>query len=138
MEKKKIKVPTAKDIEGAGKGILMTTVSLGVVAGGIWGIRKLNQIKKERERKNNALEDILTVGTPEYYANVIYIAVNGWGTDEDAIYQAFEDMPTKTFFGQVIRAYRDLTGNSLNEDLNDDLSSSELAKVTEILNSKPA
>lgn len=134
---KAIKVPKGAEIESTGKGVLMLTASLFLVAGGIWGVSKLTKIQRDRERQNDALDQALTVGSPEYYANVIHIAIDGFGTDEEAIYNAFREMPTQAFVGRVIQAYRDLTGANMNEDLNDDLSSSELQKVANIIRNKP-
>jgi hypothetical protein len=75
---------------------------------------------------------------PAYFAKQIYMAVDGAGTDEDAILDAFAKMPSKDFYRKVQKSYEQLyNGSVLEEDLQDDLSIEELEQVHAILAAKP-
>ncbi|MFN8714176.1 MAG: hypothetical protein ACK5Z2_15115 [Bacteroidota bacterium] len=76
---------------------------------------------------------------PAYFAKQIYMAIDGAGTDEDAILDAFAKMPSKDFYRKVQKSYEQLyAGRILEEDLQDDLSIEELNQVHTILAAKPS
>jgi hypothetical protein len=61
-------------------------------------------------------------------------AMEGLGTDEDAIYAALGELrQDATRINALTTAYRTLTGRTLDADLNDDLSGSELARAQRLL-----
>jgi hypothetical protein len=61
-------------------------------------------------------------------------AMEGLGTDEDAIYAALGELgQDQTKITALQTAYRALTGNSLDADLEDDLSGAELARAQRLL-----
>lgn len=60
----------------------------------------------------------------------------GWFTDEDAVYDAFEAVNTKDDVLALIRAFAVHEDHTLNEWMNEELSSSEMQHVQEILTAK--
>lgn len=128
-----------KGVESAGKGVLYGAGALALIAGVTWASKALGNNRRQEEKKQDALEDVFTSGTPAYYANRLFEAIDGIGTDNDEVFAVIREIPTQAFFGKVIGAYSDLTkGDSLDEDLINDLSASEQREFARILNSKPA
>lgn len=83
----------------------------------------------------------------ESFAQVIYNAVDGWGTDEDAIYNVMQSMNNRADVLKLITAFGvrewddpavpfQYKSGSLSTALNADLNSSELSHVNSILQSK--
>lgn len=96
-----------------------------------------NRWWKNRKSKK-AHSESLDQDDPAYFAKQIYLAIDGSGTDEDAIYDAFAQIPTLEFYRKVQKQYSQLyKGKSLEEDLQDDLSGDEYEKVSSILAQKP-
>lgn len=132
---------TASNIQKiAISGVLLALV----VSGGVYAVNKVVKDVK----KNTASKDTLEYNSPENLATQIrngFINDNWPGTDEDLIFEAFEQMPTQSFYQKVRIAYTRLfkpdlwqgLTNDLAEDLTVKLSSSEQAKISKILNSKP-
>lgn len=60
----------------------------------------------------------------------------GWATDEDAVYDAFEAVNTKDDVLALVRAFAVQDDHTLNEWMNEELSSSEMQHVQEILTAK--
>ncbi len=61
-------------------------------------------------------------------------AMAGWGTEEDQIYNALEGR-SKDEIDEIRRQYYDLTGHSLERDIRDEMSGSELARALALINS---
>jgi hypothetical protein len=67
-------------------------------------------------------------------ATQIRDAVEGLGTDEDAIYAALEQLgQDQARIDQLYRAYQTLTGRTLDADLDDDMSGDELRRAQRLL-----
>lgn len=114
--------------------VLLAT-GLGVAA--FWGVRVLWRRVKRDFREGQALQD----GNPANYAIRIIMAFEndnafGWGTDEEALFQTLEQIPTASMMRKVQRAYRDLQGSNLSVDLQNELTTEEFAIANDIINSK--
>ena len=126
------------NIEKGGKGLLFGVLAVGLGVGIIWLGKKYLGAIIDDSREQRCLDDILINGTPCNYADRLYTAIDGWGTNEEEIFEVMELIPNKRFYDQVALAYRDLTrGDNLNEDLKDDLRESEFKRIQQIINSKP-
>lgn len=66
----------------------------------------------------------------------LYAAMEGWGTDEDAIYEAFNTLNSYSDLQQLSKSYGVKESKVLREWLQDELDAEELAHVNEILASK--
>lgn len=66
----------------------------------------------------------------------LYAAMEGWGTDEDAIYEAFNTLNSYSDLQQLSKSYGVKDGKVLREWLQNELDAEELAHVNEILASK--
>jgi hypothetical protein len=117
------------------KVIGYTLLVAGIGTAGYVGYRVLSNRKKVSVEKES-----LESGDPANMALRLKKAFDndGWfGTNEEAVYQVMQEVPSKTFYRKVMIAYRNLTGNELNHDLDEELSLEDLNKVQEILANKP-
>jgi hypothetical protein len=74
----------------------------------------------------------LSVELAESISRKLENAMSGWGTDEDAIYGALSGR-TAADMVEIRRAYRRLFDDDLDEELADELTSSELARVSQMM-----
>lgn len=92
-------------------------------------------------RTNAAQNDSMDEGDPATYAKQLKMAFDndnsfGWGTNEDAIFSVFRELPSKSMYSKVQREYTKLYNRNLNADLEDELSSDEYNELIIILNGK--
>lgn len=66
----------------------------------------------------------------------LYVAMKGWGTDEEAIYSVMRSLQTRSDLLSVIKQYRADYNESLSERLCSELTNRELKKVNTILSEK--
>lgn len=131
-------VPSGEDVESAGKGLLFGALAVALGFGMVFIARSQIAGFFQQRKFDDASEKALQIGTEENFADRLYSAIDGIGTDEDEIFDVFNAIPSKRSYRKVYSAYKVLTdGNDLNEDLKGDLSGSDLRKVQQILNSKP-
>ena len=134
----KDQLPSGKEIEQSGKGLLYGALSLAVGFGLVFAAKKYFGSIIQENRVEEANEKALQIGTPENFADRLYSAIDGIGTDEDEIFAVFREIPTKSFYRKMYSAYRIITdGNDLNEDLKGDLDSADLRKTQQLLATKP-
>ncbi|MDR1458713.1 MAG: annexin [Bacteroidales bacterium] len=69
------------------------------------------------------------------YADNLYLAMKGWGTDEDKIFNVFYAMKTKADVLKLIAVYGINDGEDLKQWLYGDLSRSDIQKINGILTS---
>ena len=98
--------------------------------------------KKQQEQINNLEidETDLTVA-PTIVQNLIAklktaFGKYGYATDEEAIYQVFEQLETRSDLLNLINAFGVYNGHTLSEWMNKELNTKELAHVQEILSAK--
>lgn len=120
----------------------VTILGLGALTGGYFLIH--NAVKTARVKKQQEVieERGLDAGAPEGWAKRIKMAIDndnafGWGTDEEAIYQVFRELPNKRAYTLVQRAFKTLYKVDLNAAIQDELDSKEYATVMAIYNKKP-
>lgn len=114
---------------GVKKGLVI------LVAGGLTFYVGRRFWKKYRSQK--ILKNALFEGSLASVAEKINVAVTGWGTDEQKVYEAFSDIPTQAQAAQVARLYKDAYTETLDEALREDLNTEELQTVKNIIAGKP-
>lgn len=67
------------------------------------------------------------------YASKLYKAMDGWGTDEQQIFDVFRQMQTRSDVLQLIKTFGVKDHKTLQEWLFDELSTSDLDKINQIL-----
>ncbi len=97
-------------------------------------IRKRRRLKAEKET--------LSDNTPENFAKRFKMAFDNdglWGTDVEAVRRIFVQLPSREMFDKVAQKYWELTGSKRNlfEDLEEELTTSELYEMQSILTAKP-
>jgi len=112
-------------------------VASGVGVGIFIGIRAVARNFKKGIRAQQALRP----GNPAAIASQLKLAFEndnafGWGTDEEMLFQSIENIPDKLTFKRVQKAYRDLYGSHLSQDLKNELTSSEYASMLMLINAK--
>ncbi len=120
-----------------GKNVTTVLLASGLGIGVFFTLRALMIRFKRNRREINALQP----GNPANFAIRLKLAFEndkpfGWGTNEEAVYQTLEEIPSYAILKKVERAYRDLYGSNLSADLMDELSTEEFAIAQEIINSK--
>lgn len=70
------------------------------------------------------------------YAEKLVAAMEGWGTDEDAIYDVYKAMNTRSDIKQLEKTFGMQDGESLQEWLYGDLNNSEITHLNSIISSK--
>jgi hypothetical protein len=80
-------------------------------------------------------------GNPATYASLFKMAFEndmpfGMGTNEEKVFEVLRDIPSKTMYGKVQQAYKDLYKTHLNSDLKDELSTDEFSKALKMLANK--
>ncbi len=117
-------------------------VSTSVLAAGAGlGMYYLLRGKVREQQQKVVQEEGLRAGTAANWAKRLKMAFDndmawGMGTDEEAIYRVFRELPTKKAYVEVQKAYRTLYQKDLNAVLQDELSSSEFTRVMAIYNAK--
>lgn len=115
-----------------------------------WGrIRSLFQSLLSRNAANSMLNDVhketgeyQSLSTSSYYmyANQLYNAFRpymfGWGTDEDAIFNVFNQMNNTADVLQLIKTFGTKDGKTLDVWIRSELSHSEIRKLNSILSGK--
>ncbi len=103
-----------------------------------WGKKLLKNLQKETsdvDKKNINYKNLSY--DPVTYDQLVWTirnAIEGWGTDEEAIYSTLEQLQNIDDLYYLIKRYKTLTGKELFYDLNSDLDSSEMRKVNQIIN----
>lgn len=114
--------------------LLIAGTSVGVVAAGYLGIKKLYKSTVGEIVYNKQLTQVTQSGKPAYYANQLAIAfspsgserVSDWfgdGTDENAVLAILKDIPSAAVYNDMTKSYHTLTGRKFNEDLRSELTS---------------
>ncbi len=83
----------------------------------------------------------LEEGDPATYAKQLKMAFDndnymGWGTNTSMVKQVFLDIPSRKMYAKVQREYMRMYSQSLNADLEDELTSDEYNEIIRILNAK--
>lgn len=117
--------------------IIYSTLGILVTGGLILAGKQFYNSTKKNRTNNRSLEE----GDPSTLARQLKMAFEndmpfGWGTNEGMVEKVFYQIPSKEFFVKVQKAYKAETGNNLNEDLAEELTSEEYNKIISILNSR--
>lgn len=68
--------------------------------------------------------------------NKLVSAMSGWGTNEDKVYEVFEEMNTRSDVLQLIKSFGIKNSQNLNEWIHGDLNNSEITHINQILATK--
>lgn len=106
-----------------------------------WIVRKVKTMNTEANKElNNALDSgvKLSFSNSQYenFANQLYNAMNGPGTDENAIYNVFNQMKNIADVLKLVTTFGFRKNQDLSTWLYKDLSSNEMYKVNSILSTK--
>ncbi len=128
------------------KVIITVVIVLLVCAVAIWGILGLKNSIKSSVQNGKLVDEVnaeidtnkvsLTQSQFNTLASKLHTAMNGMGTDEDSIYDAFKTINSRSDLLQLIKTFGVKDGETLKEWLYDDLSSSDIQHINEILASK--
>ena len=111
------------------------------VAGTVLIIGGLGGYFYNRQMKNKRAEKILRGAAIEgSLANIIsdiYEAVDGGGTNENLLYEAYADIPNQTDFYRVADLYKQAYDETLDAAITDDVGGEERQTLTNIISAKP-
>jgi hypothetical protein len=111
------------------KGTIMVLLGIGAVYFATTLIAK--KVKDSQEK--NYYDGIADPEKASYYAERLFIAMDGWGTDEDEIYAVLSEIPNKQVWKEVQTAYQRQHGEILLKRLVEELDTSEYQKAMTIL-----
>jgi hypothetical protein len=94
--------------------------------------------KQKQQRADKILRGAVVEGSLANIISKIYEAIDGGGTKESLLYEAFFDIPTRADFQRVAVLYQQAYDQSLEEDLRGDVEGEERQTITNIISSKPA
>lgn len=105
-----------------------------VVGGGIYYFARKG-IQEHRSRK--VLKNAIYEGSLESMVEKLNIAVDGAGTDEQKVYEAYSDIPTQNHVEKVQKLYEAAYDETLDEAMRGDLDSDEDQTIKNIVAGKP-
>lgn len=137
------------DIFAKYKIYIIIIAIVAVLAIGTWAVLKFTSLGKKmderivEEKLGKALDSeiakeavTLTPADAELYAQRLYTAMKGMGTDEDAIYSVFLNLKTKGDVLYLIQVFGVKDHETLVQWITSELNSKERAKLNSILANK--
>ena len=117
--------------------VIFSTLGLGTATGLFFLGRHFYRKTIANISEKHSLEE----GDPATFAKQLKMAFDndnylGWGTNTEAMYKVFQQMPSKKMYSKVQKEYTRMYNKSLNADLEDELTSDEYNAVIRILNTK--
>ena len=117
--------------------VIYSTLGIGTAT----GLFFLGRHFYKKTQANRSEKHSLDEGDPATFAKQLKMAFDNdnyfnWGTNEDAVFQVFREIPSKSVYSKVQKEYFRLYNNSLNADLESELSSEEYNEVIRIVNAK--
>lgn len=128
-----------------GSYALLALLVIIVIVAAIKIVKKFlgNELTEAQQKHINSLEIVeneLTVPTSEVNSLVAKLKTAfgsyGWATDEDAVYDVFNALNSRSDLLNLINAFGVYEDHTLSEWMNEELNRKELAHVQEILASK--
>ncbi len=120
-----------------GGGVLLALII--VIALIVWAKNKIAdttttiRLAADANKEIDTTKQTLTQTQLNTLASKLYTAMKGWGTDEDAIYAAFETLGSRTDLMQLRKTFGTKDGMTLDEWLADELNASEIEHLNNIL-----
>jgi len=117
--------------------VLYSALGLATATGAFLVARHFIKKAQANQSQKSSLEE----GDPATYAKQLKMAFDndnafGWGTNEEQVFRVFNEIPSKAMYTKVQREYSNMYGQSLNADLEDELSAEEYNELIRILNAK--
>ena len=106
--------------------LIAYSVAFSVTVGGGLGLYYFGRARVRSLRSRKFQGEALEPGAAGHYAKRLKMAFDNdgwWGTDEEAVYRVMREIPTRSDYREVQRAYRRMYHNSLNADLQSELDS---------------
>lgn len=127
----------AQKIQNLKTVVIYSTLGVGTATGLFFLARRFYKKALANQSEKRSLEE----GDPATYAKQLKMAFEndnyfGWGTNWTVVKQVFEELPSKSMYSKIQREYLRMYGQSLNADLEDELSSDEYNELIRILNAK--
>lgn len=121
--------------------IVLTIVTIKLIrdkAKTITSRRRIADYKSEEEHwEAKGEQPSLQEFNYEQLANKIWTACQGWGTDEQAIFEVFEELENNVDFIKLQEAYGiDEDGLDLSAQLHDELDGSDIKQINDLLTAK--
>lgn len=108
--------------------------------------KKLKNLIVDTQRNQELINEAnITINTDDItltqdqfstYAAKLYKAMKGWGTNEQAVYNVFEDMDTRSDVQQLIKTFGTKDKMTLKEWLYDEFNEGDIEHINAILASK--
>lgn len=116
-------------------GALGVVIVVVIIVSIVKAIRRSKDNAYFRDNKKAIQKSELTYNEADYtnFANKLYAAMKGVGTDEDAIFSVFQLMQTESDVRQLINTFGTKKGETLQEWLLSDLSMADISKLNGIL-----
>ncbi len=117
--------------------VVYSALGLGTATGLVLLVRHF--YKKAIKKSND--KDSLNEGAPATFARQLKMAFDndnwmGWGTNLTMVRQVFNQIPSKSSYAKVQKAYAALYNRSLNADLESELTTTEYNEMIAILSIK--
>lgn len=152
-----------KDLPSWAKGTVAVVGTLAIVGGGFFAIRGIkryieNKQSRDSEKatsgdlkdlnKNQSTAQTFSNSQAQTFASALFSAMDGWGTDEEAIFSVFKNCKNDADVLAIIKAFGqrantaeilwtfDTMKGDLSALLRDELDSSDISKINTIFASK--
>jgi hypothetical protein len=132
-----MKKSDAQKIQELKTVVVYSSLGVGTATGLFLLVRHFYKKSQANRSEKHSLEE----GDPATYAKQLKMAFDNdnymsWGTNEEAVKQVFEDLPSRKMFERVQKEYFRMYSRSLNADLEEELSSDEYNELIRLLNTK--
>jgi hypothetical protein len=132
-----MKKSDAQKIQEMKTVVVYSSLGVGTATGLFLLVRHFYKKSQANRSEKHSLEE----GDPATYAKQLKMAFDNdnymsWGTNEGAVKQVFEELPSRKMFERVQKEYFRMYSRSLNADLEEELSSDEYNELIRLLNTK--
>jgi hypothetical protein len=132
-----MKKSDAQKIQELKTVVVYSSLGVGTATGLFLLVRHFYKKSQANRSEKHSLEE----GDPATYAKQLKMAFDNdnymsWGTNEEAVKQVFEELPSRKMFERVQKEYFRMYSRSLNADLEEELSSDEYNELIRLLNTK--
>ena len=122
--------------------LLLLSLSTVIIGGSVIGAYYFARSRVRNVQIQHSERQGMQFESPANHAKRLKMAFDNdnamaWGTDEEAVFQVFREMPTQKHYSEVQRDYKRLYAKELNSDLQNELDQNEMNTVLAILNHKP-
>lgn len=116
--------------------VIAYSIAFSITVGGGLGLYYFGRKRLRKLQSQSSENQAMDPGSAASFAKQLKMAFDNdgwWGTDEEAVYRVMREIPSRSHYDEVQKAYRRMYNRELNADLEDELDSKEMAIVQEIL-----